>query len=650
MSQVGEISVKITANTQDYDAKTKRVQKSTRELSKELRSSINEWGKWGAAVASAATLASGAIVRSNLNNIRELSNVSRAANETVASFQRGAYAAEQFGISQEKFGDILKDVNDRVGDFLTTGGGPMRDFFENIAPKIGVTAEQFKNLSGSQALQLYISSLEKANLNQQEMTFFMEAMASDSTRLLPLFRENGKAMSEMAKSAEALGIGLSEIEVKNALEAQKTFSSIATLFQNQMMKAVADLAPAITMIAEELIKSKEGAEGFDVSLSAILPVAKNLAKLISAMTIGVKTLRLAAQGVYVVFLSLVKVVHELGLSIQEFLVDATLEFVSLAKKIPFVGDQFDGITNSLGSYKSEIEESSRLTSGFLKEAVSDLGAMRQELVNMATGSISFDNIDRVFEEMRTRILANREKINQEVSAGVSLGGATTNGEAAQPKSVEEDPELLFEYNKTQAILEHLGQRYLSQEALQMESLTRQMEMLKQHREQGLITEREYQEKKKGLEEDAAKAEAAITVGGANTILGLLAKKSKTALKVQKAFSLAQAGVAIATGIARAQELGFPANIFEAFRVASVGAGAVSSIKSAKAGAASIPSSGGGAAPPPQQAPPQAPREPSRVFNVKLIGQNQNSQAVRDLLEQINEQASDGFAINTSGAF
>ena len=33
------------------------------------------------------------------------------------------------------------------------------DFFENIAPKVGVTAEMFRNLSGPEALQLYYNSI-----------------------------------------------------------------------------------------------------------------------------------------------------------------------------------------------------------------------------------------------------------------------------------------------------------------------------------------------------------------------------------------------------------------------------------------------------------------------------------------------------------
>ena len=88
----------------------------------------------------------------------------QVANATPEALQRWSAGARTVGIEQEKLADILKDVNDRVGDFLQTGGGPMADFFENIAPQVGVTAEQFARLSGPEALQLYITSLERAGV------------------------------------------------------------------------------------------------------------------------------------------------------------------------------------------------------------------------------------------------------------------------------------------------------------------------------------------------------------------------------------------------------------------------------------------------------------------------------------------------------
>ena len=94
----------------------------------------------------------------------ELSRFSTLAGTMPEQFQKMAFASSRFGVEQEKLADILKDVQDKVGDFLQTGAGPLADFFEKIAPRVGVTADQFKRLGGADALQLYVSSLEKANL------------------------------------------------------------------------------------------------------------------------------------------------------------------------------------------------------------------------------------------------------------------------------------------------------------------------------------------------------------------------------------------------------------------------------------------------------------------------------------------------------
>ncbi|MFX6559788.1 hypothetical protein ABTG55_19615, partial [Acinetobacter baumannii] len=82
--------------------------------------------------------------------------------------------------------DIMKDVNDKFGDFMQTGGGEMADFFEKIAPKVGVTAKEFQGLSGPQILEKYHQTLQTANVSQAEMTFYMDSLADDATLLAPL--------------------------------------------------------------------------------------------------------------------------------------------------------------------------------------------------------------------------------------------------------------------------------------------------------------------------------------------------------------------------------------------------------------------------------------------------------------------------------
>jgi len=170
-----------------------------------------------------AKLATGALVagfltatRSAVNYAQELTNLSKVANTSFEDFQALAHGARTVGIENDKLADIFKDTGDKIGDFLQTGGGPMADFFENIAPQVGVTAEQFKNLSGKDALQLYYDSVNKAVDSQEEMTFYMEAIASDASMLIPLLAEGGKAWDNYAKEARKAGLVMDE-ETREAL-------------------------------------------------------------------------------------------------------------------------------------------------------------------------------------------------------------------------------------------------------------------------------------------------------------------------------------------------------------------------------------------------------------------------------------------------
>jgi len=137
--------------------------------------------------------------------VTQMQNSARLAGLASEEFQKFAFATKRVGIEQEKAADILKDVSDKVGDFLSTGAGGMADFFEKIAPKVGVTAEQFRDLNGRDALQLYVSSLEKANVSQNEMTFYLEAIASDASALLPLLKNNSKELNNLANAADRVG-------------------------------------------------------------------------------------------------------------------------------------------------------------------------------------------------------------------------------------------------------------------------------------------------------------------------------------------------------------------------------------------------------------------------------------------------------------
>lgn len=182
----------------------------------------------------------------------DLDNQAKLAGESVEKFKIISIAAQEFGIEQDKLADILKDVNDKFGDFAATGQGPLADFFDNIAPKVGLTMKSFEDLSSSDALRLYVESLEKAGVSQQEMTFYMEALASDATALLPILKDQGAALEAVTAQAEALGLTLDQGTVDAARSAKREFGILSEVLRARFNAALAGLIPAIVSIVNAL--------------------------------------------------------------------------------------------------------------------------------------------------------------------------------------------------------------------------------------------------------------------------------------------------------------------------------------------------------------------------------------------------------------
>lgn len=229
----------------------------------------------------------GALTAEVVRNAREIENMSRLANTTTQEFQEWAFASSSVGISQEKLGDIMKDVNDKFGDFMQTGGGEMADFFEKIAPKVGVTAKEFQGLSGPQILEKYYQTLQKANVSQAEMTFYMESIANDATLLAPLLANNGEKLKEMSKQAHELGVILDDEAIQATKEFQGALGLIGATIKGVVANLVADLAPGLKTMANNFLRYMSESKGsIDDAVGAIITIFSSLSEIVES-TVGV---------------------------------------------------------------------------------------------------------------------------------------------------------------------------------------------------------------------------------------------------------------------------------------------------------------------------------------------------------------------------
>lgn len=271
---LGSIVIDLLLKTGAFNNDAKLAERRMKELGKEARAA---GAIIGVALAGALT-AVGVQTRKLIQESQQITVLSRLSGEAAGKFQEWAVGAKSVGVEQDKLADILKDTQDKVGDFLQTGGGAMTDFFEQIAPKVGVTAEQFRKLGGSDALQLYVDSLQKANVSQAEMTFYMEAIASDSSKLVPLLKDNGDGFKYWADYAREAGAIMDDETLEATRRLDVEIAKMGISIDGLWKQSLPQLLPTLQEFAA-LLNSQSFRDGFGSIINGAVTAAQKLAEL-----------------------------------------------------------------------------------------------------------------------------------------------------------------------------------------------------------------------------------------------------------------------------------------------------------------------------------------------------------------------------------
>ncbi|HAV5443893.1 hypothetical protein N3K59_18115 [Acinetobacter baumannii] len=233
-----------------------------------MKGFIASYGTIAATAIAGATTAIIAMADTMAKHNAELERFAYLSQTSVAEFQKMAVGAQMMGIEAEKLSDIMKDWNERFGDFLTAGSGPLVDFMEQVAVKTEKGADgamklakELSKLSGPESMGLFVKKMEEANLSQDQMSFLMESMASDSTLLLPLLKNNGEGMRLWGEAAERAGILMDEKTLKASRELQVQTKMLDMQYEGLKKRVLSQVIPALVDISEAMLDGDEKARG-----------------------------------------------------------------------------------------------------------------------------------------------------------------------------------------------------------------------------------------------------------------------------------------------------------------------------------------------------------------------------------------------------
>ena len=252
---LSRIQILLDANTANFEQGMRNAQ-NTSEVS--LGKIVGAAKKAGAAIAGAFTIHEiYQVIDAQIEQAKQIEIAAYKAQASTTEFQKNSIAARQVGIETEQLGDIYKDFNEKVGEMITAGSGGMVDWMEQVAVKTEGGAKGAMNLarematlSGPAAMGVYVAKMEEANLSLDQQNALMEAMASESQMLLPLYRDNAEQVRLWGDAAERTGMILDEQGIQKAAEFRVQSELLKMQLEGAKTQLIQAVIPAFVDIAD----------------------------------------------------------------------------------------------------------------------------------------------------------------------------------------------------------------------------------------------------------------------------------------------------------------------------------------------------------------------------------------------------------------
>ncbi|CAD9197497.1 hypothetical protein [Acinetobacter bohemicus] len=254
-TKLGTLTLDLIAKIGNFTGPIRDAERQTESSFSNMREHVANYS--AIAVAGAAAVGAGifAMATEYVNAANELETFAFISKTTTQEFQGYAVGAQTMGIEMETLAAQFKDFNEKLGEFVTLGSGGAVDFFEKIAIKTEGSAEgarklalEMQNLSGPKALQLYVDKMEEAGVTQQQMSFYLESMASDTTNLIPLLKDGGKGFEYWADAAERAGLIIDESGIQKAAELKVQMKLLNMQVEGAKTQFIQGLMPALVSV------------------------------------------------------------------------------------------------------------------------------------------------------------------------------------------------------------------------------------------------------------------------------------------------------------------------------------------------------------------------------------------------------------------
>lgn len=591
MTDLAKLVVRMEAQTAQMQSE---LEKANRKLDR-FAAQADKAGKLVAgalaAGAAAGAAALGVMVAKVIEAGGRLDDLSVRLGVSVENLSRLEYAAERTGVKSETLATALQTMARNIAQVADTGKGKALPALNAL----GLSAEKLSKLTADQQFIAIAGAMEQVTNSGDKVRNAMLLMGGAGAELLQTMENGAAGVAALAAESDALGNTMSTKTAKAAAEADDALLKVKKAVEGTAKEMFSNLSPQIIHLAkglEELIPEagRLAVKSFNYLQGAMLYLAGDFRRFVGEVQgeFG-ELIGTLADGYY--FLTSFSPIGRMIMSEDEMR--------ALADSFKRASQETARSSNLLFDMA---EERFKAGSERLKKAAAQAAPA---LTPIAMGSVQGSNPAAGVQAAADKAAKLAEKSAAREEAAMIQASAAVDQENARIISLTQErfrrlhEEALAADAKT-VELENL--RYAREQTELATALQRMQErgiltqqIQDQFRQAELDAEKAHQGQLLKIEQEAADARNAIrmaqldAVGNFFGALGAAMKEGSKAQRAlfaaEKAAALAQSLIALQTAIAKANALGFPANIPAIAQAVSVGASAISAIKGVQFGGA-----------------------------------------------------------------
>lgn len=285
---VGQLAVRLTAETGDFRRKLDSAQQSVGRLGREMRGAINAAAKYGAAIAGVGVAVGTKLVAQQLKAVDALAKTSDKLGIATQDLAAMRHAAELTGVSANTLDMALQRMTRRVAE-AGIGTGEAKD----ALIELGINAQNLARLSPDKQFQAIAGAMENVATQGDRVRLAMKLFDSEGVSLVNTLALGEQGLKDMREEADRLGISVSRLEAAQIEAANDALTRAGAVMGGVVRRATVDLAPVIEAVANEFANAASNATDFGQSS---INAARMVVKPFGVILDGLHGIQVALKG------------------------------------------------------------------------------------------------------------------------------------------------------------------------------------------------------------------------------------------------------------------------------------------------------------------------------------------------------------------